>query len=106
MIFLVSEVMDRFRSMARHKKSSQRPLRKMAVLFDLEKAFDCIPRDRAFSELAKLAGSNDLKLVMEDCKGSRYLLLGKGWNSQQETVCIPRSAARISGRSCGVPKCA
>ena len=31
----------RFRSMARHKKSSQCPLRKMAVLlFDLEKAFD------------------------------------------------------------------
>ena len=49
-ILLVNEVMERFRSMARHKKSSQPPLRKMAVLlFDLEKAFDCIPRDRAFS---------------------------------------------------------
>ena len=49
-ILFVNEVMERFRSMARHKKSSQRPLRKMAVLlFDLEKAFDCIPRDRACS---------------------------------------------------------
>ena len=76
-ILLVNEVMDRFRSMARHKKSSQRLLRKMAVLlFDLEKAFDCIPRDRAFSELAKLAGSNDLKLIMEDLhRCTRYLLL-------------------------------
>ena len=51
----------------------------MAVLlFDLEKAFDCIPRDRAFSELAKLAGSNDLKLIMEDLhRCTRYLLLVK-----------------------------
>ena len=53
--------------MTKHKKSSQRPLRKMAVLlFDLEKAFDCIPRDRAFSELSEMAGSNGLKLKRED----------------------------------------
>ena len=100
-IHLVNEVMERFRSMARHKKSSQRPLRKMAVLqFDLEKGFDCVPRDKAFSELAKLAESDDLKLIMEDFhRGTRFLR----WNSQQETVCIPRSAARITGRSSGVP---
>ena len=36
------------------------------------------PRDKAFSEVAKLAGSNDLKLTMEDLhRGTRYLLLGK-----------------------------
>ena len=69
-ILLVKKMMERFRSMARHRKSSQRPLRKMAaLLFDSEKSFDCIPRGRAFSELAILAGS----------------------------------AARISGRPCGVP---
>ena len=66
-ILLVDEVLERFRSMTKHKKSSQRPLRKMAVLlFDLGKAFDCIPRDRAFSEPSEVVGSNGLKLSMED----------------------------------------
>ena len=78
-ILFVHEVTERFRSMANTKKSSQRSLRKMAVLlFDLEKAFDYIPRDRAFSESTKLAGSNGLGLIMEDLhRGTRYLLLGK-----------------------------
>ena len=51
----------------------------MAVLlFDIEKAFDCIPRDRAFSELSEMAGSNGLKLIVEDLhRGTRYLLLVK-----------------------------
>ena len=76
-ILLVNEAIERFRSMTKHKKISQRPLRKMAVLlFDLEKAFDCIPRDMAFSELSEMAGSNGLKLIMEDLhSGTRCLLL-------------------------------
>ena len=51
----------------------------MAVLlFDPEKAFDSIPRDRAFSELSEMARSNGLKLIVEDLhRGTRYLLLVK-----------------------------
>ena len=96
-ILLVSEVMGRFRSMARHKKSSQCPLRKMVVLlFDLEKAFDCVPRDKAFSELAKLVGSNDLKLIMEDFyRGTRYLLLGKD-GTVRKKLCVPRAVRQGS----------
>ena len=88
-ILFVHEVTERFRSMANTKKSSQRSLRKMAVsLFDLEKAFDYIPRDRAFSESTKQAGSNGVGLTIEDLhRGTRYLLLGKD-GSVRKKLCV------------------
>ena len=93
----MNEVIERFRSMARHKKSSQRPPRKMAVLLsDSEKAFDCIPRDRAFSEMTKLAGSNGLKLITEDFhRGTRYLLLGKD-GTVSKKLCVSWGARQGS----------
>ena len=86
-ILLVNEVVERFRSMARHKKSSQHPL---------EKAFDCIHRNKAFSELAKLAGSNDLKLIMVDLhRRTRYLLLVKD-GTVSKKLCVSRGVRQGS----------
>ena len=50
------------------------------LLFDLEKAFGCL-RD------AKLAGSNGLKLIVEDFhRGTSYLLLGARQGSDEGPV--------------------
>ena len=89
--------MERYRRITKHKKSSQRPLRKMAVLlFDPEKAFDRIPRERAFSELSEMAGSNGLKLIMEDLhRGTRYLLLVKDGKVSKK-LCVSRGVRQGS----------
>ena len=69
----------------------------MAVLlFDSEKALECILRDRAFSQLTKLAGSNGLKLMMEDLlRGTRYLLLGKD-GTVSKKLCVARGVRQGS----------
>ena len=65
-------------------------------VFGLAKAFDCVPRDKAFSELAKLAGSNDLKLIMEDFhRGTRYLLLGQD-GPVSKKLCVSRGVRQGS----------
>ena len=68
----------------------------VVLLFDLEKAFDCITRDRAFSELSEMAGSNGLKLMMEDLhRGTRYLLLGKDGKVSKK-LCVSRGVRQGS----------
>ena len=69
----------------------------MAVLlFDLEKAFECIPRDRAFSELSETAGSNGLQLIMEDLhSNTRNLLLVKD-GTVSKTLCVSRGVRQGS----------